>query len=221
MPKGYPLFLNLHGRPVLIVGGGNVALRKATGLAAAGARLTVVSPDILPDFTPLPNLTHLKSPYASAIVRQQPWRLIFAATNIPAVNEQVARDAAAANILCCRCDEPDTGDCWGGATVDRDPITIAIATGGASPVLAGKVRDACAAAIAPHWPQWAELLAAWRDTILREVSDPAARRDLLKRVAGDEIEAHLKSGDLAAAQALVGRWLLAARNPSTKGPAGE
>ncbi len=80
-------------------------------------------------------------PYQSAILRSTPrWLLVFAATDDRGVNESVQRDAAAAAILCCRCDEPERGDFTGGAIFRQGGVTLAVSTQGASPVLA--VRSA-------------------------------------------------------------------------------
>lgn len=216
MPKGYPLFVNLAGQPVLIVGGGAVGLRKAEGLVAAGAAVTVASVAFAEGFAGLNGCRLVRGGYASALMREARWRLVFAATNDAAVNELVGRDAAAAGVWCCRCDEAEAGDFWGGATIEEGPVTIAISTGGASPVLSGKIRDACAGAISPHWPRWAALLTTWRERVLAEVPEVGTRRELLKRMAGDEIEALLKAGDEAGAEQRVAAWMAAAKKGAVR-----
>src|SRR6201999_3081975 len=106
----YPVFLSLAQRPVLIVGGGQVAVRKARGLLDAGARVTVVSPAFDGDFSRLRKIRKIRSAYAVKHLRARPWSLVFAATSVGMVNARVRKDAAAARILCCRCDSPEHSD---------------------------------------------------------------------------------------------------------------
>ena len=212
-PHAYPVFLDLDQRPVLIVGGGGVGLRKAQGLAPTGAQLTVLSPTFAPEFAGLPHITRIPERYMAGIMQSQPrWALVFAATDIRPVNDAFQRDAAAAGILCCRCDEPELGDFAGGAVCRQGGVTIAVSTQGASPVLAARIRDAAAASLDPALVTWTELLGPWRDQILARVPDADVRRTLLRRIAGPEMEICLReeraaSGGSARAQALFQSWL--------------
>src|SRR5947209_375431 len=100
----YPLFLVVVQCPVLIVGGGAVALRKARGLIESAARVTVVSPEFHKGFDELKDVERIAAPYMATHMARKMWRLVFAATNVKEVNEQVFKHASAAGILCCRCD---------------------------------------------------------------------------------------------------------------------
>lgn len=215
MSQLYPIFLRLQHCPVLVVGGGAVGLRKAAGLSQAGAAVTVVASSCLPELVSLQGVTVDLQNYAPAIMTRSPrWRLVFAATNVPAVNAAVERDAAAAGILCCRCDDLEAGDFVGGATLQRSGVTLAISTTGASPVLAARLRDRAAATLDPLLVRWSELLALWRPRVLERISDPTARRLLLHRLAGPEMESSLRISE-AQAHALFDQWLVAASSGST------
>ncbi len=207
----YPLFLRLAGAHVLLVGGGSVALRKTRGLVECGARVTVVSPQFVVGFDKFAGVEQIVSSYAADHIGLQTWRLVFAATDDAAVNEQVGSDAVTAGILCCRCDEPEEGDFSGGAVKrlgDKSVgVTLAISTAGASPVIATRIRDQAAAAIDPVLIQLADLLSAWRARVKVEVTDPAIRRALLERLAGAEMEKILRSEGVPAAQRLFEEWL--------------
>src|SRR5512136_2636970 len=100
----YPLFLNLVEQPVLIVGGGTVGLRKARGLVECAARVTVVSPVFVAGFDNLPDVERIQAKYAQTHMARKMWRLVIAATDVPAVNAQVHKHAVAAGILICRAD---------------------------------------------------------------------------------------------------------------------
>jgi siroheme synthase-like protein len=212
----YPVFLNLDERPVLLIGAGHVALRKARGLLEAGARLTVVAPQRHPDFAVLPPHTYLAQPYAAALLDAVPrWMLALAATDRPAVNTQLVADARARGILGARCDDPELGDFVGAAVLRRPGVTIALGTHGASPALATRLRDQIAAGLDPILLQLSERLGAWRPRILAECPDPAARRALLVRLASPEMEAVLRAGGTAAADQTFASWLHAGTTDSS------
>lgn len=210
----YPIFLSLTGRPVLLVGAGHVALRKATGLLAADAKLTVIAPPPAdPDFATLPPHIYEPGAYDSAMMLRTPrWSLVFAATDRPQVNAQVLADARAQGILCTRCDQPDTGDFSNPALLQRPGVTVAVSTHGASPVLAVRLRDGIAADLDPLLLQLSEYLAKWRPQILAAVPDPVARRALLTRLASPDMEEILRHGGTTAAEATFALWLQTAQS---------
>jgi uroporphyrin-III C-methyltransferase/precorrin-2 dehydrogenase/sirohydrochlorin ferrochelatase len=211
----YPLFVSLRNRPVLIVGGGPVAVRKAAALVESGARVTVISPEVHPALVANRKVTKLRTVYAASHIMNKPWWLVFAATNKGAVNARIARDARAARILCCRCDDPERGDFTNGATGHRSPVTMALSTAGASPTLSTRLRDQALAALDPALLQLAELHPAWRGRIKKEITSIAARSELLKRLASEEMESHLRTHGPKGAEKLFGRWLAAAQEEAT------
>lgn len=185
----YPIFLKLAAAPVLIIGGGKVALRKARGLADAGARITVVSPCFHPDFHAMPTVTRITQPYTPGwlcATGQPRWRLVFIATSKPDVNRQAGIDARTANILCCRCDDSGDGDFTGAATTRRGSVTLAVSTGGASPRLAASLADHLLAAVPQETFTHADLLEKWRPIIMEKVPDPLHRRQLLTFIASED-----------------------------------
>ena len=133
----YPVFLDLTGVAVLVVGGGPVALRKAQGLAESGAIVTVVAPTIVEGLVDV--ATHLlRRPYESSDV--EGFQLVMTATNDPEVNAQVGRDATALQIWVNSADDPDNCSFILPAVARRGLITVAVSTGGSSPALAGRLR---------------------------------------------------------------------------------
>src|SRR3954468_20844715 len=122
-PSGYsyPLLLDLRGRRIVIVGGGSVALRKATGLVDAGAspgQIRVVAPRLPAAFPS--GVTILPEAYRPAHLDDAD--LAFAATDSPVVNEQVVRDARARRVLVCRADVDEAKE-----TVPVSPSTSSTA----------------------------------------------------------------------------------------------
>ncbi len=150
----YPIFLtNLAAWRVVVVGGGAVATRKIAGLLAANAYPTVIAPQTTPQIAAWRaegRLDWAARPYAAGDLGGA--RLVLAATDDPAVNATVARDAAAIGALCNVADNPDLGD-FHLPAVHRDPVcTVAVGTGGASPRRAVAIRDRVAAWLAQSPP---------------------------------------------------------------------
>jgi len=210
MARPYPIFLDLKQRPVLVVGGGTVALRKIRGLLEAGARVTVIATELRPELAKL-KLQKIRQPYASAHMRAQPWQLVFAATDSPDENARIYRDALQRRILCCRCDESDGSDFAGAAVAYAGPVTLAVSSAGASPALAARIRDQAAAAIDPVLARLAELLPTWRAHAKKSIAHPQLRRKLLQQLAGPIMEETFRKHGPRQARSLFTRWLREAR----------
>ncbi len=135
--RHYPLFLNLAGRDVLVVGAGIVGRRKICSLQTAGPRsITVIDPAELPYLGA--SVVHERRAFSPADVAGK--FLVFAATHLQEVNALVAATCHAQHILCNIVDAPDESDFFVPASVSSGEITVAIATGGASPALARRMR---------------------------------------------------------------------------------
>ncbi|MCU1396494.1 MAG: putative precorrin-2 dehydrogenase [Ilumatobacteraceae bacterium] len=142
MAFGYPVYLDLDGVPVLVVGGGPVALRKATGLAEAGAAVTVVAPHTVEGIAAVARHVLRRAYLATDVVGFQ---LVMTATDDPAVNAAVARDATEHRIWVNSADDPDNCSFILPAVARRGLLSVAVSTGGSSPALAGRLRDDIAA----------------------------------------------------------------------------
>lgn len=137
----YSAQLALCGTPVLIVGGGDVAVRKAGSLLDAGAYVTVVSPHFHAGFRDLPrrNLKLLRRAYRSSDLKGA--RLVFAATHVETLNSSIATAAKARGQWVNVAAPPDAGDFLVPSQFRRGPITVSISTGGASAALARAMRE--------------------------------------------------------------------------------
>jgi siroheme synthase-like protein len=176
--------LDLGGRLVVIIGGGNVAARKAEGLLAAGAlRVKVVAPEIagampmgvervVENYTP----EHLEGA-----------GLVFAATNVPAVNAAVVRDAHARGLLVQRADEAqeDGGDFSTPALWRDQDLAVTVSAGG-HPTLAAAIRDQLQQQIDPRWKTMAQAMRVLRPRAQSTLANEAARRAVLREMAGHE-----------------------------------
>jgi uroporphyrin-III C-methyltransferase/precorrin-2 dehydrogenase/sirohydrochlorin ferrochelatase len=144
----FPLFLDLDDQNVLVVGGGPVGERKIRLLIKAGAAPHVVGErlsDCVRDWVDRGVVMHLEARYRPGQLAGM--RLVFAATDDPHLNRRIHRDAEARGILVNVVDDRSHCRFISPAVIDRDPVQIAISTGGASPVLARRLRHLVEAAL--------------------------------------------------------------------------
>ncbi|MEF2276673.1 bifunctional precorrin-2 dehydrogenase/sirohydrochlorin ferrochelatase [Deinococcus sp. YIM 134068] len=132
------VFLEWRGEPALVVGGGPVALRRARTLLDAGLRVTVVAPDLLPEFGTLPVRVERRA-YRPADVEGQ--RVVVAATNREDVNDAVAGDARAAGLPVNHAGDAARGTLRFPAVAERGGVRVAVSTGRELPMLAQAVRE--------------------------------------------------------------------------------
>ncbi|GAA1757029.1 uroporphyrinogen-III C-methyltransferase [Pseudarthrobacter sulfonivorans] len=143
----YPTALRLLGRPVLVVGGGPVAARRAKGLLDAGARVTVVAPvasAALQELADAGLLTWEQRPYRPEDV-DGVW-FVQTATGDSAVDTQVSADAEAQRIWCVNASDHEASAAWTPAVAVVDDVHIAVNAGG-DPRRAMALRDAVATAL--------------------------------------------------------------------------
>ena len=138
----YPIFLELEGRPCLVVGGGAVAQRKVEGLLGAGARVTVVSPRLCNGLEALRRqgrVEHIAREYTPGDLAG--FALAVVATDDGSVNETVAREGRERGIWVNAVDDPANCDFIVPSVTRRGDLTVAISTGATSPALARKLRE--------------------------------------------------------------------------------
>jgi siroheme synthase-like protein len=158
----YPVNLVLDGRPCLVVGGGAVAARKASGLVDAGGDVTVVASRVGERVRHLP-VRWEQRPYRRGEVAGY-W-LAIAATDDPATNAAVREDGDAAKVWVNAADEPASCSFILPAVVRQPPLVVTIATGGHSPALASWLKEHVAAEMGDEWSTLATLLSAARERL--------------------------------------------------------
>jgi precorrin-2 dehydrogenase/sirohydrochlorin ferrochelatase len=135
--KHYPIFLDLKDRPVLVVGAGKVALRKTRGLIEAGARITVIAPEIDAEFEELPVRLVRRRFRASDLAGVF---LVFAATDDRLTNHRIGIASKGRSLLANIADSAEECDFIVPARVHRGDVQIAVSTGGESPRLSAELR---------------------------------------------------------------------------------
>lgn len=158
----YPVNLVLAGRPCLVVGGGRVALTKVRGLVEAGARVTVVAPDVVPEVAALADVVEPR-PYRNG--EAAGYRFVIAATGDPGVNQRVYDDGEAAGVWVNSADDPQRCSAILPARVRQGRLTLTVSTGGHSPAVAAWVRDRLAREYGPEYDQLVGLLSEAREEV--------------------------------------------------------
>lgn len=183
----YPIFLELSGRRVVIIGGGAVAVRKAQALLDAGARLVVVAERIDKMLTVLyknKRAELIKSKYSKDYLAQA--ILAVAATNDHKLNRRIYKDCQKLEVLCNVVDEPELCDFFVPAVVKRGDLQIAIGTEGSCPAYAGHIRKKLEEIFTEEHGQFLAELQTLRKRIVEDVPEPAERKALLGELAGDK-----------------------------------
>ncbi len=136
--NNFPFMKRIDGKKCLLVGGGNVALRKAEKLVPFGPELTVCAEELREEFLKLP-VKVFRRGYDRSLLKDMDF--VIAATDDRAVNAQISKDCRECGIAVNSVDDPENCDFFFPALVCRGDVTIGISTGGASPALAAVVRE--------------------------------------------------------------------------------
>jgi uroporphyrin-III C-methyltransferase / precorrin-2 dehydrogenase / sirohydrochlorin ferrochelatase len=197
----YPLFADLTGRPVLVVGGGDVAARKATMLLRAGARVTVGAPMLGPELRELAQLGRITY---RAGAYQSDWQdgvwLVVAATRSRPLNTRIAADGHARQRLVNVVDDPALSSFQVPAVIDRSPLLVAISSSGIAPVLARRVRERIESLLDPALGSLLQLAQRYRARIRARHADLAVRRRFYDWLHDGPVSALLRASRPARAE---------------------
>ena len=183
----YPIFLELSGRRVIVIGGGTVAVRKAQSLLAAKARLVVVAERIDKMMTALcksKNAKLIKSKYSKEYLTEAV--LAIAATNNHELNKQIYKDCQELEVLCNIVDEPEFCDFYVPAVVKCGDLQIAVGTEGYCPAYAGHIRKKLEKIFTEENGRFLAELQRIRQKIIDEIPEPAERKTVLGLLVDDD-----------------------------------
>jgi len=139
----FTICLSIKDKSCIVVGGGEVARRRAKSLCNCGAKLTVISPELdsILEYMAFQNeLVWKKHDFKPTDITEDTY-LVIAATNNRNINHEIANHCHERKILCNIVDEPEEGDFIVPSTVDRGPLSLSISTSGISPYLASTIRQ--------------------------------------------------------------------------------
>jgi len=199
-----PLHFDLKARKVVIVGGGDIAIRKARLISAAGAVIHIVAPKIRSDLHKLA----LETGGLCETRRYQPLdldgvMLAIGATDDLMVNKQLYNDAVSRNIPVNVVDTPALCTVIFPAIVDRSPLILSVSSGGASPVLTRKVRERLEMLIPAGYQRIARYLGEKRELLKTRFSDPDQRRKVVETLFDGPAATQLMSGNSRLADELL------------------
>jgi uroporphyrin-III C-methyltransferase/precorrin-2 dehydrogenase/sirohydrochlorin ferrochelatase len=221
-----PIFMNIRGQRCLVVGGGEIAARKAALLQEAGGAITVVSPELsssLARQAEQGSVRHREGSFEASDLDGV--NLVIAATDDGEVNRQVSELAKARQLPVNVVDNPELCSFIVPSIIDRSPVQIAVSTGGASPVLARALRTHLESVIPSTYGRLASMMASFRDKVKARFSDVNARRNFWEQVlegkiaelvfAGkdEEAEAELEKAVAAGGEQKVGEVYLIGGGP--------
>lgn len=182
----YPVNLKLEGRLCVVIGGGAVAFRKIQGLLEAEAEIQVISPRIITKIQALVDdgrVSWLARDFAKKDLQQA--GLVFAATDNQAVQEMIAKQAAACGALLNSATDPKACDFHIPAHFRRGDLLLSVSTGGGSPALARLIRRRLEAEFPPQYEEAILLLGMIRRKVLAAGLGPEMNKPLFRSLLDD------------------------------------
>jgi uroporphyrin-III C-methyltransferase/precorrin-2 dehydrogenase/sirohydrochlorin ferrochelatase len=214
-----PIFLNIKNKKCVVVGGGEVAFRKATLLLRAGANLHIVAPLVSDELRKLRvdrDCTITLKKIEEADLNDAV--LVVAATDDLEINERVSVIASKLNIPVNVVDQPHLCSFIMPSIVDRSPIVVAISSGGTSPILTRKLKELNETMIPGRIDKLAELLGSFRGRVKNEIDDFSERIRFWENVLDSEIPELVYNGQDDEARSALDNWLT---NPQSDRVGGE
>ena len=176
----FPMFVDLKNKPILVVGGGAVALRKLKKLAPYGGILTVVAPEIHPEIITMGIEVHQRGFCADDLTPRP--ALVIAATDDEVINREVALLCKTANIPVNVADSPEDCTFLFPALVQRGEVSAGISTGGASPTAAVYFKEQLEQQVPENLEEILDWLAERRVELKKSVPDQAKRAGIFRRL---------------------------------------
>ena len=206
-----PVFLRLKQQPAVVVGGGAVAARKVSALLKAGARVTVIAPEVHPQVAAQAargELRHIATAFSPLHLGDAV--AVIAATDDRAVNAAVSQAAQQRRIPVNVVDDASLSTFIFPAIIDRSPLLVAVSSAGHAPVLARRVRAQIEALLPSRLGALARFMGERRRAVQRALG-ALARRRFWERIASGPVSVRVLAGDESGAAQAFGRELLTSR----------
>ena len=192
----YPVNLDIRDQLCLIVGGGLVAKRKVEALIVCGPRIVLVSPELCEGLDEYVQKKQLK--WKQRVYRTEDLdgvKLVFAATDDRTIQRQIAEEAQQAGILVNVITDPESCTFQVPAMFRQGDLLITIATGGASPALAARIRKELEVHYGREYGQLLNLMAAVRKQVVSSSDEPAQHKLLFEKLLSSDILAAIRTAD--------------------------
>lgn len=194
-----PIFIDLKEKHCLVIGGGDIAARKAALLLKAQARVTLIAPEIaetsrqlLSDNAHAGKINWITASFSAEHIDAA--SLIIAATDNQQVNLAVYQAAKARNVLVNVADQPEMCDFILPSVLDRSPIVVAISSGGQSPILARQLRARLETMIPPAYSKLGQLAGQYRQRVKEKFSKLSQRRRFWESILQGPVAEHVLAG---------------------------
>ena len=204
MPGFYPMMMNLNARNAVVIGGGEVAARKAEMLVKCGAIVTVVAPDLHRLLEPLVSagkVVHIEGEYEKGQLKGA--ALVIASTDNTEVNRAVYDDATKIGIPVNVVDVPELCSFIVPAIVESGDLIVAISTSGKSPAMAKRIRKELQAYFGEEYALMLKLMGDARQIMMKKEPDLNRRMVLLSELANSDLFDRIKSGERPSAGEIV------------------
>ncbi len=199
--KYYPVYLDLNGRLAVVIGGGEVALEKVTGLLEAGARVRVVARELVPELAELAargEIDHRLHDYREGELEGA--FLAFSERLGPEVYQRIWREAEERGVPLNVQDETEYCSFIAAALVRRGDLTLAISTAGKAPALAVRLRQQLETHLGTHYGRFLDYAGRLRAPLAERVPEFSRRRDLWYRLVDSDVLELLRRGEESRAQ---------------------
>ena len=199
--KYFPVFLDIREKSCVIVGGGEVALRKAERLLDCGAKVSVISPKLAPELTALKDknlISHIADEYSGDLIAGA--TLVIGATDDEKTNARISNDARGKGIPVNIVDDPQKCDFILPSVVQRGDLAITIGTGGKSPALARHLREELEAT---YGEEYAILLNILGNLRIRMEKNAGVGKDWFESLLAAGILESIKNKDIKKVKEIV------------------
>jgi precorrin-2 dehydrogenase/sirohydrochlorin ferrochelatase len=215
--KTYHLAMNIEGKPVMVVGGGQVALRKVRTLMESGAIVSIMARAVEPELKRMARegkVRWIESDFDESVLNGLPQSvLLFGTTDDREVNVRIHQAAVERGIPCNIADVPELCTFTVPAAFSRGDLSIAISTAGKSPALARRIREQLEETYGPEYVLMTKLLGDLRALVLTEGNPSDENRTLFLEIVDSDLLSALKNGDRAKAVEILKSILPATIDP--------
>ena len=202
----YPVYIQLHGQPCTVIGGGKIAEGKVDGLLAAGARVKLISPELTPHLQHLVEQDRIE--YIARTYQHGDLTgafMVICATDQHDINHQVWEEASANHQLVNVVDDTPRCNFIAPAILRKGDLTIAISTAGRAPALAVRLKERLQNELGPEYERFLELAGHLREPLARQIPDFETRKALWYELLDTEILEVLARGDETTAIEIISR----------------
>lgn len=197
----YPIFVDLTDRLVVVVGGGMVAARKVESLVKAGARVTVIAPEVVEEIASNRFIQIELREYEEDDL--QGASLVIAATDDEKINCSVSREASELGIFCNVVDRPELCSFIVPSVVERGPIKVAISTGGISPALSRRMRLLLGKAIGDEYVTLAAIMGLVRPIVRSQPGGSEDHKRIFELLIDSDLMDAIRTGERTRAEDIL------------------